>query len=57
MNIRVLHRDGIDEHYKDVIKYIYADNKILIYDSMTTYNITNEDVLFIQVWEEQNKEK
>ena len=57
MKIRVLHKDGRDEVYKDVIKATTAHNEygsamIHIFTKVSTFEIRDSDTLFIQYWSE-----
>lgn len=58
IQMRVLHKDGRDEHYKDVIKTTFAHNEygsamIHIYTKIETFELRTADVLFIQHWSKE----
>ena len=55
--MRVLHKDGKDEVYKDVIKATTAHNEygstmIHIFTKVSTFEIRDSETLFIQYWSE-----
>jgi hypothetical protein len=57
MKMRVLHKDGRDEVYNDVIKVTTAHNEygsvmIHIFTDKSTFEIREHDTLFIQYWDE-----
>jgi hypothetical protein len=57
MKMRVLHKDGKDEVYKDVIKATTAHNEygstmIHIFTKVSTFEIRDSETLFIQYWSE-----
>jgi hypothetical protein len=51
MNIRVLHKDGIDELYKRVVKFLCVGEVYMVYTEVSTFTIPLEDVGFMQIWE------
>ena len=55
--MRVLHKDGRDEVYNDVVKTTMAHNEygsvmIHIFTDTSTFEIREHDTLFIQYWDE-----
>ncbi len=59
MNIRILHKDGKDEVYKDVIKTTMAHNEygsvmIHIFTKISTFEVREHDTLFVQYWDEDS---
>lgn len=52
MKVRVLHSDGRDEVYQDVVKVISlpTGGKMLIYTAMATFDINLDEVEFIHTW-------
>ena len=57
MKIRILDVDGKDEVYSDVLKYTYVGDYLYIYTSMMTFREYVEDVVFFQVWTEEEGTK
>ena len=56
--MRILHKDGRDEVYKDVVKVTTAHNEygsvmIHIFTKVSTFEIREHDTLFIQYWSEE----
>lgn len=57
MKMRVLHKDGRDEVYNDVIKTTLAHNEygsemLHIFTKIDTFEVRVGDVLFVQHWSE-----
>lgn len=49
MNVRVLHMDGRDEVYENVVKMSMAQNHMIIYADITV-TIDMSYVMFMQSW-------
>lgn len=52
MQVRVLHSDGRDEVYKDVVKVISlpVSRKMLLYTAIATFDINLNEVEFVHTW-------
>jgi len=50
LKVRVLHDDGRDEVYNDVVKVCSARNTVLIYTKEQTFSIFADEILFMQTW-------
>lgn len=50
LTIRILHTDGNDEVYSDVVKATYVDDDLFIYTAVTMFKIYQGDILFMQMW-------
>ena len=52
MKVRVVHNDGRDELYTEVIKFINTSSVYLIYTELGTFVISASEVGFTQAWDE-----
>lgn len=50
MKLRVLHKDGRDSLYDNVVKIIEVEDIVYIYTSSRNYTEYVPDVVFKQIW-------